>query len=504
MNVMMLLEMASSGFGDRVALGPRDGSGLTYQELFNRAGAAAAYFEGAGIERVSLVDVSSPALPIVLFGSAWAGKPFAPLNYRLTAEELRRLAQEVAPTVTVCEDQAQPKLFDLPGVQPVRRDEFLAAIAEAPVPAPEWNMDPDAIAILLFTSGTTGAPKAAVLRHKHLVSYIFGSVEFMGADEDEATIISVPPYHIAGMAAILSSVYAGRRIVQLPTFDAASWVELVLKEGVTHAMVVPTMLARIVDHMVAEGIDSLPTLRSISYGGGKMPQAVIEQALDLLPNANFVNAYGLTETSSTICILGPEEHRAAKASDDPAVRRRLTSVGKPLPTVELSIRDDEGREVPPGERGEIWVRGEQVSGEYLGRGSMVNADGWFPTKDGGYVDEDGYLYLEGRIDDIIIRGGENISPGEVEETLLAHPAVADAAAIGLPSRQWGETVGAVVVKNKGAEVTEDELRDWVTAHLRSSRSPEYIVFRDELPYNDMGKLLRRVLRSELAHLGDKD
>ena len=504
MNVMMLLEMASSGFGDRVALGPRDGSGLTYQELFARSGAAAAYFEGAGIERVSLVDVSSPALPIALFGAAWAGKPFAPLNYRLTAEELRRLAQEVAPTVTVCEDQAQPKLFNLPGVQPVRRDEFLASIADAEVPAPEWNMDPDEIAILLFTSGTTGAPKAAVLRHKHLVSYIFGSVEFMGADEDEATLISVPPYHIAGMAAILSSVYAGRRIVQLPTFDAASWVELVLKEGVTHAMVVPTMLARIVDHMVTEGIDSLPSLKSISYGGGKMPQAVIEQALDLLPNANFVNAYGLTETSSTICILGPQEHRAAKASDDPAVRRRLTSVGKPLPTVELSIRDDEGREVPPGERGEIWVRGEQVSGEYLGRGSMVNADGWFPTKDGGYLDEEGYLYLEGRIDDIIIRGGENISPGEVEETLLAHPAVADAAAIGLPSRQWGETVSAVVVKVKGAEVTEDELRDWVTSHLRSSRSPEHIVFRDELPYNDMGKLLRRVLKAELAHLGDKD
>jgi acyl-CoA synthetase (AMP-forming)/AMP-acid ligase II len=504
MNLMMLLEMASSGFGDRVALGSRDGSGLTYEQLFQRAGAAAAYFEGAGIERVSLVDVSSPALPIVLFGSAWAGKPFAPLNYRLTAEELRRLAQEVAPTVTVCDDQAQPKLFDLPGVQPIRRDEFLTTIVDAPTLAPEWNMDPDEIAILLFTSGTTGTPKAAVLRHKHLVSYIFGSVEFMGADEDEATVISVPPYHIAGMAAILSSVYAGRRIVQLPNFDAGAWVELVLKEGVTHAMVVPTMLARIVDYMTSEGIESLPTLRAISYGGGKMPQPVIERALDLLPNANFVNAYGLTETSSTICILGPDEHRAARASDDPAVRRRLTSVGKPLPAIELTIRDDDGREVPHGERGEIWVRGEQVSGEYLGRGSLVNADGWFPTKDGGYVDDDGYLFLEGRVDDIIIRGGENISPGEVEDTLLAHPAVADVAAIGLPSRQWGETVGAVIVPATGAAVSEDELRDWVTSHLRSSRSPEYVVFRDELPYNDMGKLLRRVLKAELSHLGDAD
>jgi acyl-CoA synthetase (AMP-forming)/AMP-acid ligase II len=150
------------------------------------------------------------------------------------------------------------------------------------------------------------------------------------------------------------------------------------------------------------------------------------------------------------------------------------------------------------------VRGEQVSGEYLGRGSLVNADGWFPTKDGGYVDDEGYLFLEGRIDDIIIRGGENISPGEVEETLLAHPAVADVAAIGLPSRQWGETVGAVIVPATGAAVSEDELRDWVTSHLRSSRSPEYVVFRDELPYNDMGKLLRRVLKAELSHLGDAD
>jgi acyl-CoA synthetase (AMP-forming)/AMP-acid ligase II len=487
-----------------VALGSRDGSGLTYEQLFARAGGAAAYFEGAGIERVSMVDVSSIALPIALFGSAWAGKPFAPINYRLTAEELRRLAQEVAPTVTICEGQHQPKLWDVAGVQPVLRDDFVAAAARADVPPPEWSMDPDDIAILLFTSGTTGTPKAAVLRHKHLVSYIFGSVEFMGADEDEATLISVPPYHIAGMAAILSSVYAGRRIVQLPAFDAGAWVDLAVREGVTHAMVVPTMLARIVDHLESEGDATIPTLRHLSYGGGKMPQAVIEKALDLLPHTAFVNAYGLTETSSTICILGPDDHRTARGSDAAEVRRRLVSVGKPLPSVELSIRDDDGKEVTAGTRGEIWVRGEQVSGEYLGRGSLVNAEGWFPTRDGGYVDSEGFVFLEGRVDDVNIRGGENISPGEIEDTLLAHPAVAEAAAIGLPSRQWGETIAAVVVRAPGAAVTADELHDWVTQHLRSSRTPETIEFRDELPYNDMGKLLRRVLKSELAHLGDAD
>ena len=502
MNVMMLLEMAASGFGDRVGLGSKHGGGLTYQQMYDRAGAAAAFFMGAGIERVSLVDVSSPALPLTLFGAAWAGKPFVPLNYRLTADELRHLAAEVAPTVTICEEQAQPKLYNIAGVQPILRDEYLASIAGEESAPPEWGMDADEIAILLYTSGTTGAPKAAVLRHKHLVSYIFGSVEFMGADEDEATLISVPPYHIAGMAAILSSVYAGRRIVQLPAFDAASWVELAIAEGVTHAMVVPTMLARIVDHMESAGIETIPTLRALSYGGGKMPLPVIEKALDLLPQCNFVNAYGLTETSSTVCILGPDDHRAARASDDLAVRRRLTSVGKPLPAIELTVRDDDGQAVGAGERGEIWVRGEQVAGEYLGRGSLLNAEGWFPTKDGGYVDDEGFLFLEGRIDDIIIRGGENISPGEIEDVLLQHDGVAEAAAIGVPSRQWGEAVGAVVVRAAGSTASPEELRDWVAQHLRSSRAPEVVVFRDELPYNDMGKLLRRILKAELADLGD--
>jgi len=362
MNVMMLLEMAASGFGERVALGSRDATGLTYDALFEQAGRSARLFREANIERVSLVDVSSSALPIALFGSAWAGMPFVPLNYRLTAEELRRLAVEVAPSITVCEAPVVPKLFDLDGVDAVTRDDFFARVERTERAEFEWDMDPESIAVLLYTSGTTGMPKAAVLRHKHLVSYILMSVEFMGADEDEATLISVPPYHVAGIAAILSSVYAGRRIVQLPSFNAADWVETARREGITHAMVVPTMLARIVDHLETHAPDGLPRLRALSYGGGKMPLPVIEKALDMMPNCAFVNAYGLTETSSTVCMLGPDDHRQARAATDPEARKRLTSVGRPLPAIELSIRDDDGREVPAGTRGEVWVRGEQVSG----------------------------------------------------------------------------------------------------------------------------------------------
>jgi acyl-CoA synthetase (AMP-forming)/AMP-acid ligase II len=173
-------------------------------------------------------------------------------------------------------------------------------------------------------------------------------------------------------------------------------------------------------------------------------------------------------------------------------------VGRPLPSVEVEIRDPEGKPLPPGQRGEICVRGEQVSGEYLGRASRVGPDGWFPTNDGGFLDEGGYLFLEGRIDDVIVRGGENLSPGEIEDVLLGHPSVVECAVVGIPDLEWGEAVAAVVVLAEGASATEDELRAWVRERLRSSRVPSRIVFRSELPYNETGKLLRRVLRAELA------
>ena len=180
------------------------------------------------------------------------------------------------------------------------------------------------------------------------------------------------------------------------------------------------------------------------------------------------------------------------------MRRRLVSVGRALPSVEIEIRDDEGRTLPPDARGEIHVRGEQVSGEYLGRDSTLTPDGWFPTRDGGWLDDEGYLFLEGRVDDVIVRGGENMSPGEIEDVLLEHAAVRDAAVVGIPSEEWGEAVAAAVVLRGGAHATESDLQEWVKQHLRSSRVPSRIAFRDELPYNETGKLLRRVVRAELA------
>jgi len=500
MNLMMLLEMAAQGLGDRVAVTNGDES-LSYSELFAAAGAAAADVSGRGVKHLAVLDVSSLAVPIGLFASAWAGLPYVPLNYRLTGEELERLVGQIVPSVLVTDSERAPKLSHLDGTNVVTREEFLDIARSGTAAEPNWSMDAEDIAILLFTSGTTGPPKAAVLRHRHLVSYILGSVEFAAAAEDDAALVCVPPYHIAGMAAIVSSVYAGRRIVQLPNFSADGWLELARREKVTNAFVVPTMLARIIDALGDAESADLPHLRALSYGGGKMPQSVIEKAMKLFPDTAFTNAYGLTETSSTIAILGPDEHRAAAESDDPKIRRRLVSVGRPLPSVEVSIRDDEGRTLGAGERGEIYVRGEQVSGEYLGRASRLDKEGWFPTRDGGSVDADGYLFLEGRIDDIIVRGGENISPGEVEDVLLEHAAVADAAVVGIPDEQWGEAVAASVVLKAGLSASADELHTWVKDRLRSSRAPERIEFRDELPYNETGKLLRRRVRAQMLGEG---
>lgn len=510
MNLMMLLEMAAGAYGERVAFQNGDDR-LTYQQLFDAAGALAASLDDGRTQHLAMLDVSSLALPISVFGASWAGIPFAPLNYRLTDAELDALIQQLCPGHLATDAERAARLgarLDAPG-----REEFVsvattdalleAARAEgaAPREAP-WSMEPEDTAILLFTSGTTGAPKAAVLRQKHLVSYVLGTVEFMGASEEDASLNCVPPYHVAGMAAIASSVYSGRRVVQLPNFTAEAWLEAARRENVTHAFVVPTMLARIVDALEGEGDAGLPSLRALSYGGGKMPQAVIEKAMKLFPETDFTNAYGLTETSSTIALLGPQDHRDAMASADESVRRRLVSVGQPLPTIEVSIRDaDTGEVLPPGGRGLIHVRGEQVSGEYRGKGSLLDEEGWFNTRDGGYLDDAGYLFLEGRMDDVIVRGGENMSPGEIEDVLIAHDAVLDACVVGVPDEQWGEAVAAVVVPHKGVEPSVGELQQWVKDRLRSSRTPERIEFWPELPYNETGKLLRRKVREALRESG---
>jgi fatty-acyl-CoA synthase len=494
----LLLDLTADVVPDRKALGTL-ADGLDFAAVRANARAAAVWLAESGAQNAVFVGLNGNILPVLMFASGMAGLSFVPVNYRLPDAELRKLIARTAPSIIVVDDDMVSRIEGIDGTTWVTRSEFEAQflLASPPEtdPLPESEND---IAVLLFTSGTTGEPKAAVLRHANLTSYVMSTVEFLGADEDEAALVSVPPYHIAGISAVLTSAYGGRRIVYLPAFSAEEWVAIAAREAITHAMVVPTMLDRILDVLDKTG-EALPALRALSYGGGRMPEPVIARALETLPHVNFVNAYGLTETSSTIALLGADDHRNAIASDDPRVRRRLASVGKPLPSLELEIRRDDGSCCDPEEHGEIHVRGEQVSGEYLHKKAVAD-DGWFATNDSGWLDADGYLFVEGRLDDVIVRGGENISPGEIEDVLRGHTDVADVAVLGLPCVQWGEKVAAVIVARSDAPDVE-ALSTHVKSRLRSTKTPESWFFREELPYNETGKLLRRVLRAELANQG---
>jgi len=506
MNVPMLLEMVAEAASDRVVVGSQT-KGLTAAQLLEASRHSAQAFTSSGAQNVVWLDYNSEALPVAFFGAAVAGLPFVPVNYRLADAQLTAILARVTPGVAVVGEEMASRVSGLQGLEILLSSTVMAEAVpgwdgrEDPAGASPLSrespwVDPEVVAVLLFTSGTTGEPKAAVLRHRHLASYILSSVEFLSAGEDEAQLVSVPPYHIAGVSSILSSLYSGRRLVYLPGFDAAAWVQTVEAEGITQAMVVPTMLGRILDEIEVSGRD-VSTMRHLSYGGGRMPVETIQRAMTLLPDVNFVNAYGLTETSSTVAVLGPEDHRASMASPDPGVRARLASVGRPLPSVEVSIRDADGDELSVGERGEVWVRGEQVSGEYVGR-SVLNSQGWFPTRDSGWLDEGGFLFLDGRLDDVIVRGGENLSPGEIEAVLMEYPGVQEAAVVGLPDPEWGETVAAAVVVEPGASVSAEALQSWVRERLRSTKAPTLVQFRAEMPYNETGKLLRRVIRDELT------
>jgi acyl-CoA synthetase (AMP-forming)/AMP-acid ligase II len=548
MSVSLLLEMAASQDPDRLAVVSGE-TRLSTGELSALADRAAGVIAASGARHVAYVGTGGVMLPLLLFASARAGVAVTPLNYRLSPAALAGLIERLSDPLVVADDEyrdvvgfgaagpatsgigaaapatsgigaAAPATSGIGAAAPatsgigaagpatsgigaaarlIGSGEFVeqahASEAVAQFADPE-SADPESVAVVLFTSGTTSTPKAVELTHQNLTSYITGTVEFASAAVDDAALICVPPYHIAGVSAALSNLYAGRTMVYLPRFDPREWIRLVRDEGVTTATVVPTMLDRIVAVLEGEPV-RLPSLRSLAYGGSKVPLPLVRKALDLLPDVGFVNAYGLTETSSTIAVLTPEDHRAAHRAEDPAVARRLGSVGRPVPGVEVQIRDADGTVLGPGQTGELWVRGEQVSGRYRGIGSVLDADGWFPTRDIASMDDDGYLFLGGRADDTIIRGGENIAPAEIEDVLVEHPDVREVAVVGADDPEWGQIIVAVVVPANVASPDPEELRAYARRHLRGSRTPDRVVFRDQLPTSSTGKVLRRDLVADL-------
>jgi acyl-CoA synthetase (AMP-forming)/AMP-acid ligase II len=282
-------------------------------------------------------------------------------------------------------------------------------------------------------------------------------------------------------------------------FEVKEWMKNVQEERISRAMLVPTMLKWLIDDPDFQKYD-LTSLRVLTYGAAPMPFEVIKKAIEMMPWVQFVNAFGQTETASTIAVLDPEDHRieGTQVEREKKLKRLASSIGRPLPDVKVKIVDEEGRELGPLEVGEILAKGSRIMSGYWGEDEktkqVFTEDGWLRTGDKGWIDEEGYIFLAGRGDDIIIRGGENISPEEVEDVLRSHPKVDEAAVIGVADPEWGQELRAVVALKKGEVATGEELIEFSRSRLAGFKRPSSVIFVEALPRNPMGKVLRKELR----------
>ncbi len=487
---------------------------LTYGQLWERVRRLANMLTTLGVrpgDRVGVLQTNSDDYVAAYYASAACGAVFVPLNYRAKPPELEYMIDTAGIAVLLVGGRYAPIVADLRGrLGSVRTfiafderpagmtplDELLASASED---FEEIAVDDDSTTILMYTSGTTSRPKGVMLTHNDFTAYVCGTVELADGTERGVSLLSAPLYHIAGATNIMTALFAGRRLVVLPQFDATAWLDAVAREGVTHAFVVPTMLKQIIDHAEFDRYD-LHSLQNLSYGGAAMPFPVIRRAIERFPKTvGFVNAFGQTETTSTLTVLGPEDHRLDGTPEEvERVLKRLVSIGRPLPDVQVKVVDDEGKELPAGAVGELWVLTPRTMKGYAGHDGSPMRDGWLPTRDMGWIDADGYIFLAGRKDDMIIRGGENISPAEVEAVLYSHRAVEEVAVVGIPDVEWGQRVAAVVVLRPGERSDAAELTEFCRQRLSSFKKPEVFRFVDALPKNQMGKVLKKDLRVELG------
>ena len=511
MNIAEFLDLTAEIVPDRPAT-LFEGRTRSFGELRDRsariAGALASLGVGKG-DRVAILDVNSDDYIAAFFASTRLGSIFVPLNFRAKADELTFMLNDSGAKALLVgpayRDLVASLKGGLPGVAqavslggrgagwPSLDDLADGAGGETDV----FSTDGQDTALLLFTAGTTGTPKGVMLSHESFSSYLLTNVEPADPEVEERTLLSVPLYHVAGMQSMMAAVFGGRSLVVQRQFEPVQWMDLVERERVTRTTLVPTMLKMVMDHPEFPERD-LSSLEVVSYGAAPMPLEVIKRAITSLPGVRFINAFGQTETGATITMLPPEDHDLTGQPEEVKKKlRRLTSIGRPLEDVEVSIVGESGAAVQSGQVGEIVARGPRLMKGYWNRAdatAQAIRGGWLYTGDLGYMDEDGYIYLSGRAKDFIKRGGEMVSPEEVERVLHSHPAIEEAAVIGVPDAHWGESVRAVVVSKKGCVLDKAEVIEYCRQRLASFKKPESVVVVDALPRNALGKVLKRVLR----------
>ena len=516
MNTTEFLTISAAIVPDRLAMIFED-SRISFEELQSRvnrlANALADLGVGAG-DRVAMLQVNCNQYIEAYFATAKLDAVFVPINYRTREDELTHMLNDAAPKaifaggryvslVQHCSKNVESLQHFITLEDDVEGwhgyDELLES-AEDFERFPEG--DDDDLTMILFTSGTTSFPKGVMLSHDSFSSYILSTVTPADPFEEDTNILTVPLYHIAGVQSVMAAIFGGRTLLIQRQFEAKEWMELVEQEHATRAMMVPTMLKMLMDHPEFHEHD-LSSLEVITYGAAPMPVPVIRQAIKEFPGTYFINAFGQTETAATITMLPPEDH--VLEGDEEEIERKLKhlgSIGKPLDDVEVAIFDEDGHPVTLGETGEIAARGARLMKGYWNQEDATTETirgGWLFTGDLGYQDEDGYIYLAGRAKDFIKRGGEMVSPEEVEQVIQSHEAVEEAAIIGVPDLDWGERVRALVVLRNGAQVSEDDIAEYCRQRLASFKKPESVVFCEELPRNQMGKVLKRILKEEYSY-----
>lgn len=479
----------------------------TYRQFVDRLQKLAGALQGLGMkpgDRMGILALNSDRYLEFFYGTWWGGGAVNPVNIRWSAAEIAYSLDDCDTQVLLVDDQYKGLADELRSRSKSLRT--LVYVGDADTPAGMLNYEQlvaqakpvaDAgragndLAVVMYTGGTTGFPKGVMLSHENLTANALALVAAGATNADGRALVIAPMFHIAVCALLFGHLLVGGTSIVAPIFTPAATLQAIQEHKVTHTLLVPTMIQLTVDHPDAGNYD-LSSLKMMTYGGSVISEPVLRRAMTRFPNAGFMQAYGMTELAPCATYLSPADHRGE--SGKPGL---LRSAGRPSLTTEVRVVDEHSVEVPRGTVGEVAVRGANVMLGYWNKPEQTAAalrNGWMHTGDGGYMDEDGYLYIVDRMKDMIVSGGENVYSAEVENALAQHPAVGASAVIGIPSEQWGEAVHAVVMLKPGAKASAEEL----TAHCRNLiagyKCPRGVEFRDVLPMTGAGKIQKTELR----------